>query len=118
MKYAKRGGVKVLAEPFADVHELSKAAGKDGRLTVNIAVGFDELVGNGLESLNDYADERILGDGIRGSLADINYGIAGCVKGNSNQCSGLLIIEVNADVGDVIDENLDDEAESRLGDEE
>jgi len=113
MKYAKRGGVKVLVEPFADIHELVKASRKDDRLKVNLAVGFSDLIGQGIESLNDLADERILGDNIQCSLSDINYSVVGAVKGNSNQCSGIVIISVGADVSDVIEENLDAESAAR-----
>ena len=110
MKYVKRGGVKVLAQPFADVHELIKAASKNNRLKFNMALAFSEPVFNGIDGLNDRADEACLGDNVKGSLADIRYRVVGHVTGNSNQCSGLVVVEVDADASDVIDENLDAEA--------
>ena len=113
MKYAKRGGKKVLVEPFATVHELIKATDKDNRLKVNIALGLSEVLGLSIEGLNCRIDDVVTGGDYTGSLEDINYRIVGHVKGNKNQCSGMVILEVNADASTLIEENLDAEADAR-----
>jgi len=118
MKYAKRGGVRVLVEPFADVHEIIKAADKDNRLKVNIAIGLSDLLGLNIDGLNCRIDDIVTGGDYNGSLEDISYRIVGHVSGNKNQCSGLLILEVNADANTLIEENLDAEAEARNEDED
>ena len=109
MKYAKRGGVKILVEPFSDIHEIIRAADKDNRLKVNIAIGLSELLGLNIDGLNCHIDDIITGGDYNGSLSDINYRVIGHVTGNQNQCSGLIILEVNADAGEMIDENLIEE---------
>ena len=109
MKYAKRGGVRVLVEPFADVHEIVKASDKDNRLKVNIAIGLSELLGLNIDGLNCHIDDIITGGDYNGALVDINYRIVGHVTGNKNQCSGLIIMEVDAFAGEMIDENLIEE---------
>ena len=85
---------------------------KHNRLIVNIVVALRNVI-EGVDVINELADEKVLGDNIQGSLADINYRVVGHVDGNSNQCSGLVILEVNADVSDVIEENLEAEASAR-----
>jgi hypothetical protein len=113
MKCAKRGGVRVLVEPFADIHEIIKATDKDNWLKVNIAIGFGDLLGLNIDGLNCHIDDVITGGDYNGSLEGISYRIVGHVTGNKNQCSGMVILEVSANAEPLIEENLDAESAAR-----
>jgi hypothetical protein len=99
--------MKTLKKPLTQ-RALKRRADKDGRLSVNIVVDLDDLIGFGdIDSLNNLADERILDqDTISGSLSDIAYKVVGSIPGKGDgTATGSVIINVNADVSDIISED-------------
>jgi hypothetical protein len=112
---------EILKKPLT-LPALKRRADKDGRISVNISVSLDELMTN-IEILNDIADEKILDVSVGGSLSDLTYTVIGhvpakdrstlpippsmafpyrkAVTGGGYLC-GAIIINVNADVGDLI----------------
>lgn len=89
--------IEVLKKPLS-MSKL-KAIVKDGRISVNIAIDLDTILGYAIDDLNDYADERILRCGY---LSDINYTVVGHYK--QDDSSGGIILNVDADVSDIIEE--------------
>ena len=79
---------------------------ENGRISVNILIPMGTLVGFGeVDPLNDYADEHILNGSIVGSLSDLSYKLVGCStdEGDGHAwLSGSVIINVNADVSDIL----------------
>jgi hypothetical protein len=93
----------LLKKPLS-LQEL-KAQAKNGRISVNIVISLEDLLNYGIEDLNDLADTRILNVAIGASLSDINYKVVGVIpaKENAPGClNGEIIINVNADVSDII----------------
>jgi hypothetical protein len=82
---------------------LSKV--KDGRIKHVFPIDLGELVALDLEGLNDYADRQVLGDDLPCSLADLSYSIKGVeYEDDDGICSGTLLLEVDADVTDILEE--------------
>ena len=78
----------------------NKHLDNDGRLVVDVAEPLDELFG-GIDNLNGYMDEYILGGG-RYSLSDISYQVVGSIPPiPSTYIGGEVILRVNADVDDM-----------------
>jgi len=102
--YTKKvGGCLVLKKPLT--LRALQANAKAGRISVNVEFSLNELLNLGINGLNDLADERVLDlDNIVGSLSDINYTVVGhnsCNNGQDYLC-GSVIIQINADVSDII----------------
>jgi hypothetical protein len=94
---------QVLIKPLK-IEALKKLI-EDGRVSINILIPLGHLVGFGeVDAMNDYADEHILDSSVVGSLADLSYKIIGCAKGGDGNAwlSGQAIINVNADVSDIL----------------
>jgi hypothetical protein len=92
----------LLEKPLTD-SELKKLAGTSGRISVNIAVSLDELIGLDINGLNDLADELILNFG--GSLSDLWYEVVAAIPADRKTAGtlrGTLILKINADVSDLI----------------
>ena len=71
---------------------------KDGYLCVDVAVDFNELL-DGIESLNDLMDERILKSG---TLSDISYQVVGSLPPKqSTYIGGEVILRVTASVEEI-----------------
>jgi hypothetical protein len=105
----------ILKKPLT-MRALKRRADKDGRISVNIAVSLDEVMTD-IESFNDLADEKVLDlNSVSGSLSDITYNVVGAIPAMNkdgsyrNACTGggyllgAVIVNVNADVGDIINE--------------
>jgi hypothetical protein len=105
----------ILKNPLT-LRALKRRADKDGRISVSIVVSLDELMTD-IESFNDLADERVLDlNSVVGSLSDINYNVVGAIPAFNKDGSyrkactgggylqGAVIINVNADVGDLLSE--------------
>lgn len=90
--------IEVLKKPLS-MSKL-KTIVKDGRISVNIAIDLDTILGYAIDDLNDYADERILRCGY---LSDINYTVVGHYK-QDDSSGGGIILNVDADVSDIIEE--------------
>jgi hypothetical protein len=69
----------------------------DGRVKAVIPVPAGALL-DGLDALNDLADESIIPEGLLDSLSDIGYRVVGHDPGqyDENYVKGLLYIEVDA----------------------
>lgn len=94
------------------LNELKKLTDKDGWIVAEMTVDMEDLLLGNVETLNDKADEEILGD-LRGSLSDISYRIIGHTPGSKNDAScftGSVLLEVTADVNNVITENEEEKA--------
>jgi hypothetical protein len=77
-----------------------KARAKEGRLTVVIAVTLTNLTNcNGIDGLNEMADESILGFGRPASLQDLSFKVKGAIPDRD-----LVLIEVDADASDYLNE--------------
>jgi hypothetical protein len=108
----------ILKKPLT-LRALKRRIDEAGRISVNIAVSLDELMTD-IESFNDLADERILDlNTTSGSLSDITYNVVGCIPAlNKNgmayrkactgggYLNGSIIINVDADVGNIIQGDL------------
>jgi hypothetical protein len=105
--------VKILKKPLT-LRALKRAGA--GRISVNIIVSLNELMTD-IESFNDLVDEQVLdSNSVSGSLSDITYTVVGCVPPvliqdtyrkattGGGYLRGAVIINVNADVGDIIHE--------------
>jgi len=78
---------KVLKKPLGK--RAKRLLNKDGYLTVIVPLDFDELLGAGVEGLDDILDGLILGDDVSGFLSDISWKVVGAKK-------GALLLEVTA----------------------
>ena len=99
--------IDILAGALSD-EALKARADKDGRISVNIVVSLEDLLGSNINDLNDLADERILKDL---TLSDINYKVVGAIpagKDDPGCLNGRIILNVNADVSDIINDNPND----------
>lgn len=94
--------IKILKKPLT-LRALKRRA-DEGRIRVNIEVSLNNLLGLDVSGLNELADERILDlNTISGSLSDIIYNVVGHTKEDTfGYLSGSIIIQVNADVSDII----------------
>jgi hypothetical protein len=94
----------ILKKPLTR-EELQTQARK-GRISVNIVVDLNDLLSFnvGIDDLNNFADEKVLDVLVIGSLSDISYQVVGHVPGTSKggTVSGSIILNVNADVSDII----------------
>jgi hypothetical protein len=97
-------GIDILAGALSN-EALNARAGKDGRISVNIVVSLEDLLGSNINDLNDLADEKILDLG--GSLSDINYKVVGAIPADKDDpgcLNGRVILNVDADVSDLLKE--------------
>ena len=99
------GKIVLLKKPLTK-RALKNRADKDGRISVNIAIDLNSLIDSDLESINDFADETIIDTNVvAGSLSDISYKVVGSIPVKSGYFNGSVIINVNADVSDIINDN-------------
>jgi len=104
-------GIDILKGPLSEKDLKTKA--EDGRISVNVIFSLDDLMTD-INSLNDIADERVLDqDSVVGSLSDIIYTVVGHLPAQNKDGSenynymrvrGGVIININADVSDIINE--------------
>lgn len=79
--------------------QVVDAQGKNGNLDVVLAIPLGELIDRDLDDLNQYADERIFGEGCSASLVDIHYKVVGHRKMASDTCvAGEVLIQVTGGV--------------------
>lgn len=103
-------GTDILKAPLS-LKALKAQADYNGRVSVNVIFSLDDLIDNDFNSLNNLADERVLDDSIVGSLSDISYTVVGHLPAENEDGStnysyrylrGAVIININADVSDII----------------
>jgi hypothetical protein len=75
------------------------STGDDSTVVVTLAVDLDTLIEGDIETLNDLADQRILGSHSHVSLMDLTYTVTGH-RGSD------VLITVTADASQVFDEHL------------
>jgi hypothetical protein len=107
-------GIDILKGPLSK--EALTARANDGRISVNVIFSLDDLMTNDINGLNDLSDERVLDlDSIVGSLSDIIYTVVGHLPAENKDGSenysysylrGAVIININADVSDIINEEV------------
>jgi hypothetical protein len=94
-----------LQKPLS-LDELKLIADKTGRINVNVSVPLAKLIGcdQGIDDLNELADELILEEG---SLSDISYMVVGGSQSKEDKTvGGDVLINVSADVSDILSESL------------
>jgi len=101
--------IDILKSPLSK--RALKARADEGRISVNVVVSLEDLLQHSrISDLNDLMDETILQlDTIVGSLSDINYKVVGVVLAPDNApgyLNGAIILNVNADVSDIINEEV------------